>query len=503
MELIYISNRSSEEGPLTLDTIPVEILHHICTFFCDHCDPMKKSHIEYCFNYNPNKGKKDLLNLCLTSRALCTVAQGVLFHHFSFGRHLMHSGPLAFRLVAASFLQALSNKLHLRAVVKELKIETNRDTRYPKILGFDSLSKASRHSARLLRTLGAEIGIRFRYHELQRRDLREAMVQLMIALCPNVSKMEIQIPRYWAFDKLTERNLLTQSSTNQQPLSSLRTLDALVERLPTDNCRIPHELCNMAAFGNPSEHALVAGSASRLETLKCTLGALENATEMPRLEVLKLDVRGSYSDLKSLFTKIPKLRELIYCSSNKHGPLPIEINAALRNHRETLEVLAIHFWKVPYGDLVILDPFIDNTEFRLGLMSDFTNLKVLIVDALRIREAGENRSSEEPFQTISDTIPESLEMLCVHAMDMVSQPDYQPLFEVADRVREGRFKALKHVLWTRKQNRSYPNGLGYLDPQHDSLKSGAYHIGPVDPETAVSLKKRYPILMTMQHNCYV
>jgi hypothetical protein len=112
-------------------------------------------------------------------------------------------------------------------------------------------------------------------------------------------------------------------------------------------------------------------------------------------------------------------------------------------------------------------------------------------------------SPEEPFQTISDTIPESLEMLCVHALDMVSRPDYTPLFEVADRVREGRFKALKHVLWTRRQSRSYPSGLGYLNPQHDILKSGAYYIGAVDPETAVDLKKRYPILMTMQHNFYV
>ncbi|KAK7224932.1 hypothetical protein V2G26_012935 [Clonostachys chloroleuca] len=486
MELIYFSNRPSGEPPLTLDTIPVEILHHICTFFCDHCDP-KKSHIENSMNYNPNKGKKDLLNLCLTSRALCAVAQGVLFHHFSFGRHLNHSGPVAFRLAAASFLQALSNKPHLRAVVKELMIKTKRDTMYSKVLGFDSLTEADQHSADLLRNLGAEIGIPFRYHELQPEDLREAMIQLMIAASPNLSKVEIQIPRYWAFDKLVERNYT--KSANQQPLSSLQTLDALVERLPTDNCRVPHEVCNMAAFASPSERVLIAGSASRLEKLKCTLGALENAPDMPRLVVLKVDVRGSFSDLKALFAKMPKLRELTYCSSNKHGPLPIEVNAALRDHhRETLEVLAIHFWKADYEDLVILDPTIDNTEFRLGL---------------RIREAREKTSHEEPFQTISDTIPESLEMLCVHALDMVSQPDYTPLFEIADRVREGRFKALKHVLWTRKQSRSYPSGLGYLEPQDDFRKSGVYYIGAVEPETAVALKKRYPILMTMQHNYYV
>ncbi|CAG9984227.1 unnamed protein product [Clonostachys byssicola] len=497
--LIYFSNRPSGEPPLTLDTIPVEILHHICTFFCDHCDPMKNSQIENSTNHNPNEGKKDLLNLCLTSRALCGVAQGVLFHHFSFGRHLNHGGPVAFRLAASSFLQALSNKPHLRVVVKELKIKTKRDTLYPRLFGFRSLTEADQHSAELVRTLGAETGMQFRYDELQPSDLREAMIQLMIAACPNISKVQIQIPRYWTFNKLVGRNY-TKSSTNRQPLSSLQTLDALVERLPTDDCEFPHQLCNLPAFVSLSERALVAGSASRLETLKCTLGALENAPDMPRLEVLKLDVRGSFSgDLKALFAKMPKLRELTYCSSNKHGPLPIEVNAALRDHRETLEVLAIHFWKADYEDLVILDPTIDNTEFRLGLVNDFTNLKALI----RIREASEKVSQEESFQSISDTLPESLEMLCVHAPDMVSKPDYAPLMEVADRVREGRFKSLKHVLWTRKQSRSYPSGLGWLNPQDDKRKSGVYFIGGVEPETAVDLRKRYPILTTMLNYYYV
>ncbi|VUC31527.1 unnamed protein product [Clonostachys rosea] len=498
MELIYFSNRPSEEGPLTLDTVPVEILHHICTVFCDHCDPMPKPRVKGFETHNPNKGKKDLLSLCLTSRAVRTVAQPVLFHHFSFGRHLDYDGPVAFQLIAAPFLQALSGKPQLRGAVKQLMINTKKYS--STVPGFVSRSKVNQDMAALLPRLGAKVGIQFHDFELKPGNLQEAMIQVMIAVCPNLSKLEIRIQRYWAFDKLAER-APTQSNTNQLRLSSLRTLDARVERFSTDNCTFPHEFCAMPAFKSLSERALVVASASRLETLKCTLATLEKAPEMPRLEVLTLDVRGPCSDLKLLFAKIPNLRELIYYSSNKHGPLPIEINAALRDHRDKLEVLAIHFWRVWLDEIVQMDPVIDNTEFRLGLLNDFTNLKVLIVDALRIRDEDKNKSLEEPFQTISDTIPESLELLCVHDLDEISYPDFRPLFEVADRFREGRFKALKHVLWTREESASYPDGLGYLEPGHDSIQSGAYRVGPVRPEDVVALKKRYPVIARMLHSC--
>ncbi|CAH0021113.1 unnamed protein product [Clonostachys rhizophaga] len=101
----------------------------------------------------------------------------------------------------------------------------------------------------------------------------------------------------------------------------------------------------------------------------------------------------------------------------------------------------------PYNNLITIYPTINNTEFRLGLLSDFPSLKVLVIDTVlvwRIRRDEEDQSAEELFQRITDTIPESLELLCIHSPSRVANPERITLLEVANSVQQ----ALKYLLWT-------------------------------------------------------
>lgn len=486
---IYPSSQRDAEQIHTLDKVPPEILRYICTFFCTHCTSGPDiTRFAYC---HLNEGKKELRSLCQASKALRTVAQEVLFHRFSFGSSSINNSPEAFQLYAGPFLRSLCEQPHLRKAVKDLWIKTDTSLLYPGSRPA-SIVQAQEQITRFIRTLSPEAYMEFFDDQLQPRNLPGAILEMIIAVCPNISAVRIRTLPGWAFDTLVARNDMNP----RRPGPPLQILRMVTSRDNTAAiCGPTHELCNVPAVGSPAERALITTSAPTLKELKCTLGALRDPPEMPRLEVIKLDVRGTYPDLRALFSKMPKLRQLIYRSSNKHGPLPIEVNTALRDHqRETLEVLAIAFWCTPYNNLITMHPTINNTEFRLGLLSDFRSLKVLVIDAAlvwRIRRDEEDQSVEEPFQRITDTIPESLELLCIHSPSRVANPEHIPLLEVADSVRQGRFTALKYLLWTTER---YPSNLGYITLERDGWgAAGEHSFEAVDWRTAAYLRKMYPI----------
>ncbi|KAK4121672.1 hypothetical protein N657DRAFT_692182 [Parathielavia appendiculata] len=77
------ANRSS-----TMEALPTELIHHICTHLCDHCQlPGSFPHAE---SWGVRRRKAALANLSAASSRLRAIAQPLLFHYFATGNMAPH-----------------------------------------------------------------------------------------------------------------------------------------------------------------------------------------------------------------------------------------------------------------------------------------------------------------------------------------------------------------------------------------------------------------------------
>ncbi|KAK7215114.1 hypothetical protein V2G26_003117 [Clonostachys chloroleuca] len=451
---------SSRSGALqgsktTLTSLPPEILQVIFSNFCEHCASIKW--LDDAKKRPQSGGQAILRRLCKVSKLVCSIAQPILFHVFAFDVMRRDDHVRSFRRTAYFFLRSISMSPHLGGNVKALDI--NIAIKYSLCrCCVRSMSEAMNRDLKvILNSQQSDNGLAFSADQLLPDNDHETIIQFMLALFPRLKSLTLSIPRDWRFDALSTWYGNQGGPAPRRFLESLRSAKFTLDRQEGDTCTPEHRKCNHPTRESPVEMLLTTAASSTLETLHCTAGALDFLPDLPRLQELCLEMRGSWSKLSPLLANIPTLLRFAYLSTNQHGPLAREVEIALEPHKATLEVLQIDFcWTIttsPFDEFLDWKPPADS-RYQITSLRSFSNLRYAALEANHIwnfapveteTETQTETETETPsYKNLSDFLPESLELLF---LDFEGTPAKELLLPLARAISEGEHINLRTVLW--------------------------------------------------------
>ncbi|CAH0058871.1 unnamed protein product [Clonostachys solani] len=350
-------------------------------------------------------------------------------------------------LEVRQFYDAYATSPHLRGNVKALDINVMIEGSLCRCCVRYMSERMTRDLEAILNSQESENGLAFRADQLRTWNMDETIVQFMLALFPGLKSLTLHIPRHWRFGALSTWYDNQEGPTPRRLLESLCSAKFTLEKLENDTCTPDHQDCNHPAPESPVELFLTTAASSTLETLHCTAGALYLLPELPRLQELCLEMRGSWSKLNPLLTKAPALLRFSYLSTNEHAPLPREVEIALEPHKATLEVLQIDFyWNIissPFDEFPDWKPPTDG-QYQITSLRSFSNLKYVTLEAEHIWNFNSTETESPSERNLSDFLPESLELLCI---DFEQFDEEERILSLARSIAEGGHANLRTVLW--------------------------------------------------------
>lgn len=190
--------------------LPILVLHRICEFLCDHCEPQQLrdgTHSAAACR----QGKMALKNLCQVSKTLRFVAEPVLYHYWKGTFAPNTRGADMFRRSSMRFLSRLHARPHLRRYVRVLNIrdrardeysygpsfpfETDLDYEIDPILTGKGLSR--------IKGIAASAGIKCSSSDFSAQNFAESIAQIMLAMVPRLNELTLIAARSWDFRLLS------------------------------------------------------------------------------------------------------------------------------------------------------------------------------------------------------------------------------------------------------------------------------------------------------------
>ncbi|CAI6083884.1 unnamed protein product [Clonostachys chloroleuca] len=380
--------------------LPILVLHPICEFLCDHCEPQQLrdgTHSAAACR----QGKMALKNLCQVSKTLRFVAEPVLYHYWKGTFAPNTRGADMFRRSSMRFL----SRLHARPTYGDtdrardeysygpyFPFETDLEYEIDPILAGKGLSRIKR--------IAASAGIKCSSSDFSAQNFAESIAQIMLAMAAD--KIEINaLP-----------NLLSKISKLELDLAPRRCICVDCSHYDTD--------IDDAWFERRAEKLLIGATASHLKSLICTSGCLKEDFDMPQLDSLRVDIRHSWPNEEAFLNKMKSLRRLDFQSS-----CPQSFRFPLKSST-TSEELSIGFGREAWQpDAFEGLQFDEPIEFVIPELDHFANLKWLSihVEAICSIEEFEDDEAEDEIETFIFSLPDCLEILHINMTDERGDPE--------------------------------------------------------------------------------
>lgn len=428
-------------------TLPVEILDQICTILSPYRrayitrflkpslkDPLKE-HEQQAF--------KALLNLCLTSKALCKVAQPVIFHTFFDHDNYISIEPMAFLRRLGLFLRTLSENPELADSVRAIDIDACEHTCqccYP-------FEEIVRDQMGWISELSAKTGLEFDLPSWESREVAEAQFQALLLMVPNLQRLNLRLPVTWELKALADwvKRKESETGTAQKFLSTVTHMelgtDADLEKFPPKMYENGEQGDVCEGVDNPAERLLVE-SAPNLELLCCTAGALDGFPRLPSLVSLQILLHSPWDKmLPRLVEGLPRLKRFTYDALSDNCPTPREVQNALLPVQETLQYLCIRAQSHFVTDWAPLP----ETKFQMTTLKGFSALRVLVLDGFAMLPSrGLFETWDSDGELLPGILPPSLVQLHVGGWNSHSSAQFQPL---AKAMADAKFPHLETVSW--------------------------------------------------------
>ncbi|KAF6828856.1 hypothetical protein CPLU01_08294 [Colletotrichum plurivorum] len=413
----------------SLATLPVEILDQICTILSPYRRPYIIRVFKPSIKEEPTKhdhqGTRALLNLCQTSKALCKVAQPVVFHTFFDHENYSTSIPLGFVKRLGLFLRTLVERPELAEAVRAIDVdacERKCQCCYP----FDEQVK---EQMGWISELSARTGLEFNLWHWESREVSEAQLQALLVMVPNLQRLNLRLPVTWDFEALAAWVNRKESETGiaQKFLHTVTHMELGTDTVEANTPRMWEDGERDESFTsspNPVERLLIE-AAPNLELLCCTAGGLDGLPRLPSLTSLQVLLQAPWDGmLPRLIEGLPRLKRFSYSALSDYCPTPAEVQDALLPLRNTLEYLCIrtqgHFpedWVPQPG-----------RRFRMTPLKDFSALKVLVLDGFAILpHRGVGEMCESDGELFPEFLPPSLAQLHVGGWNSHSSAQFRPL----------------------------------------------------------------------------
>ncbi|KAL3491857.1 hypothetical protein BJX62DRAFT_236708 [Aspergillus germanicus] len=235
---------------MSLNNLPVEVLHQILGYFCIHCSqrPSKEPPDAYLQKGDQKPDQPSwyslqrhvLVSVCLTSKRLCSIAQPVLHHEFVLGYgdswrsdHYTWDGRLT------SFMMTVAQRRDLARHVKRVYIhpyllESLGATSHPR----ESFNPSHRQeyitdkeACQAIRALAASMGV-----AKPRKPRTGNFVSLLLAALPNLDRCSFQLAPYT--DEIRTGWIQSDSFDFEKRARALFHVTPHLEALSLHSCRV-------------------------------------------------------------------------------------------------------------------------------------------------------------------------------------------------------------------------------------------------------------------------
>lgn len=430
--------------------LPQEILEAICAQLCHHCtEPTQPGSILW---PTPNILREEiphpeLLDVVFVCKQLREAAQPILFHSVRFRADLEPDMDLSDFL--SPLVRALGFRKDLRNHVRHIDIDAQN------ILCSccpHTFTEPSRETRAAMQNICNDVDLPLAVDSVSGEEMAETLMQMVLAVVPNLTELRLVIPRSWSFALLHSWMRVGMGLSSMRFLPSVKTMLLEIDELDYEACTQSHLRCSRPCPVSPVEKMLV-DAAPNVQVLSCTASGLESLPMRPNLTHLQLWMRGSWEQkLEKLMRGLPALTHLAYWSNNQHCPSPKDVQQALEPQKGTLEMLSISLskrlmdagkfnrweqWVPPKTHEWVLDPF-----------SEFPRLKSLTLDDHMIwrnssgHPAGDHRDTRIS-RDLKTFLPPSLEFMFVFN----SMGTELPVFPLAQSIKDGTRRDLRRVIW--------------------------------------------------------